>query len=135
MTQRRESLMTVLALLVIIAAIPYALIDTIETGRVYLFSHEFLDELPQRFVGPGWFRFILQPVIAMVLGFRSGLADARAGNPPYLFGLIFAAPAAKRSSCVKSYAAAMAPTSRAKANISRRCATKLFGLVSPSRRM
>jgi hypothetical protein len=26
----------------------------------------------------------------MVLGFRSGLADARAGNPPYLFGLIFA---------------------------------------------
>jgi hypothetical protein len=91
MTLRRESIMTVLAILVIAATIPFAIMDTIETGRVYLFSRQFLDELPQRFVGPGWFRFFLQPAIALVLGVRSGLADARAGNPPYLFGLIFAA--------------------------------------------
>jgi hypothetical protein len=83
--------MPVLALLVIVAGIPYALMDTWETGRVYLFSREFWDELPRRFTGSGHFRFILQPLLATLLGVRNGLADARAGNPPYLFGLLFGA--------------------------------------------
>ncbi len=82
--------MPVLALLLIVAAIPYALLDTWETGRIYLFSREFLHELPQRFIGAGRFRFILQPLFAVLLGARNGLTDARAGNPPYLFGLLFA---------------------------------------------
>ena len=86
---RRENIVTALALIVIAATIPFAIMDTIETGRVYLFSREFLEELPQRFTGPGRLRFILQPVLAILLGMRGGLADARAGNPPYLFGLIF----------------------------------------------
>jgi hypothetical protein len=73
-------------LLAVLAAIP----DTIETGRVYLFSREFLEDLPRRFSGPGRFRFILQPTVAILLGIRGGLADARAGHPPYLFGLVFA---------------------------------------------
>jgi hypothetical protein len=90
MNLRRKSLLPVLAILVIAGAIPFAIMDTLATGRVYIFSQQFLDELPQRFIGPGWFRFILQPVIATLLGLRSGLADARAGNPPYLFGLLFA---------------------------------------------
>ena len=38
MTLRRESIVTVLALLVIAAAIPWAIVDTLEKGRVYLFS-------------------------------------------------------------------------------------------------
>ena len=63
--------------------------DTLETGRVYLFSRQFLDELPQRLTGPGRFRFLLQPALAMLLGLMGGLADAKAGKPPYLFGLIF----------------------------------------------
>jgi hypothetical protein len=87
----RETIVPVLALLVLAVAIPSAIMDTIETGRVYLFSQQFLDELPQRFTGPGRFRFILQPMLAILLGVRGGLADARAGNPPYLFGLLFAA--------------------------------------------
>jgi hypothetical protein len=86
---RRDTIVTTLALLVIAAAIPFAIVDTIETGRVYLFSRQFLEELPQRFIGPGRLRFILQPVLAILLGVRGGLADARAGNPPYLFGLLF----------------------------------------------
>jgi hypothetical protein len=86
---RRENIVTILAILVIAATIPFAVMDTIETGRVYLFSKEFLEELPRRFTGPGRLRFILQPVIAILLGLRGGLADARAGNPPYLFGLLF----------------------------------------------
>ena len=89
MTLRRETLVTVLALLVIAIAIPFAIVDTIETGRVYVLSSQFLEELPRRFTGPGRLRFILQPMVAIVLGIRGGLADAKAGNPPYLYGLLF----------------------------------------------
>jgi hypothetical protein len=87
---RRETLVTALTILVIAVALVPALLDTIETGRVYLFSRQFLEELPARFTGPGRLRFILQPTIAILLGVRGGLADARAGHPPYLFGLLFA---------------------------------------------
>ncbi len=86
---RRENIVTALALLVIAATIPFAVMDTIETGRVYLFSSQFLEELPQRFTGTGRMRFILQPMLAILLGIRGGLVDARVGNPPYLFGLLF----------------------------------------------
>jgi len=60
MKRRAEILVTALAVLVIAAALPSAIVDTFETGRVYLFSSQFLDELPQRFSGPGRMRFILQ---------------------------------------------------------------------------
>ena len=89
MRPRRETIVTALAILVIVAALPFAIAETLETGRVYLFSRQFLEELPQRFTGPGRLRFILQPAIAILLGLRGGLADARTGNPPFLFGLLF----------------------------------------------
>jgi hypothetical protein len=79
---------TIVAMLILVAAIPSAVRDTLETGRVYLFSRQFLDELPQRFTGPGRIRFVLQPLIAILLGCRSGLDDARAGRAAYLYGLI-----------------------------------------------
>jgi len=88
---RGKTIVMVLALLVIAAAIPYAIVDTIDKGRVYLFSSQFLEELPQRFSESGRFRFILQPLFAILLGERGGIADAKVGNPPYLFGLLFAA--------------------------------------------
>ena len=83
-----STVVTVVAVLILVAAIPSAVRDTIETGRVYLFSRQFLDELPQRLTGPGRLRFLLQPLVAIFLGCRSGLGDARAGRPPYLAGLI-----------------------------------------------
>jgi hypothetical protein len=89
-TLRRETLVTAITIAAIAIATVAALFDTIETGRVYLFSWQFLEELPRRFTGPGRFRFILQPTLAIVFGVRGGMADARAGNPPYLFGLLFA---------------------------------------------
>jgi len=104
-TLRRENIVTVLALLVLAAALPSAIVDTIETGRVYLFSSQFLEELPQRFTGPGRLRFILQPTLAILLGVRGGLADAKAGNPPYLFGLLF--HARRRTELLRSGAAAI----------------------------
>ena len=89
LTLRRDTLVTVLAILVIAITLPFAIVDTIETGRVHLFSKQFVEELPQRFTGPGRLRFILQPMFAIVLGILGGLADVKVGNPHYLFGLLF----------------------------------------------
>jgi hypothetical protein len=83
-----STIVTAAAVLILVAAIPSAVRDTFETGRVYLFSSQFLDELPQRLTGPGRFRFVLQPIVAILLGWRGGLSDARAGRPPYLYGLL-----------------------------------------------
>jgi hypothetical protein len=85
----RGTIITGLAALVLAAAIPSAIQDTFATGRIYLFSWEFLADLPARFTGPGRLRFILQPTVAIILGIRGGFADARAGRPPYVMGLLF----------------------------------------------
>ena len=91
MTLRRNTIAMVLVLLAITITIPFAIKDTLETGRVYLFSRQFLEELPQRFTGPGRFRFLLQPIVAILLGARGGLRDAKAGNPSYLSRLFLGA--------------------------------------------
>ena len=83
-----STIVTAAAVLILVAAIPSALRETFETGRVYLFSRQFLEELPQRLTGPGRLRFVLQPAVAILLGWRGGLSDARAGRPPYLYGLL-----------------------------------------------
>jgi hypothetical protein len=85
----RSTILTGLAVLVLVAAIPSAIREAIESGRIYLFSWEFLADLPKRLTGPGRLRFILQPTVAIILGLRGGLADARAGRPPYVLGLLF----------------------------------------------
>jgi hypothetical protein len=76
-----------LTLAVLLLSVPGSLREAFDRGGSYLFSHAFLDDLPKRLTGPGRFRFILQPLIATLLGIRSGVADARAGRPPYLLGL------------------------------------------------
>jgi hypothetical protein len=74
-------------LLVLALSLPGALRDAYDRGGFYLFSRAFLEDIPKRLTGPGRFRFILQPLIATILGIRSGLVDARAGRPPYILGL------------------------------------------------
>lgn len=74
-------------LLVLLLSVPGSLREAFERGGFYVFSHAFLEDLPKRLTGPGRFRFVLQPAIATLLGIRSGLADARAGRPPYLLAL------------------------------------------------
>jgi len=85
-----SAVITGLAVLILVVAIPSAVRDTFETGRVYLFSRQFFEELPERLTGPGRFRFVLQPLMAIFLGWRSGLGDARAGRPAFLYGLLVA---------------------------------------------
>jgi hypothetical protein len=75
--------------LVLLAAVPTALLEIYRTGEVYVFSRRFLEELPQRLTGPGRFRFVMQPAVAIMLGVRGGLEDARAGRVPYLWGIFF----------------------------------------------
>ena len=77
-----------LTLLVLALSLPGSLRDAFDRGGIYLFSRAFLEDIPKRLAGPGRFRFVLQPVLATILGIRGGLADARAGRPPYLYGLL-----------------------------------------------
>ncbi len=40
--------------------------------------------------GPGRLRFIIQPLVAILLGIRDGRRDAAAGAPPYVLAVLFA---------------------------------------------
>jgi len=87
--RRVTAILAVLTLLVLALSLPGSLRDAFDRGGIYLFSHAFLADIPKRLAGPGRFRFVLQPLMAILLGIRSGLADARAGRPPYLYGVLF----------------------------------------------
>jgi hypothetical protein len=86
--QRLTIVLAVLTVLVLAFSIPGSLRGALERGNFYVFSSEFLVDLPKRLFGPGRFRFLLQPAIATVLGILAGRADARAGRVPYLHGLV-----------------------------------------------
>ena len=45
-------------------------------------------QLLARVSGPMKFRLVLQPCMAAFFAIRSGLADAKAGKPPYFWGLL-----------------------------------------------
>jgi len=89
MNARRTTLLLAgLTLLVLLLSVPGSLRDAYDRGGFYMFSRAFLEDIPKRLTGPGRFRFILQPLVATILGIRSGRVDARAGRPPYLKALI-----------------------------------------------
>jgi len=74
---------------VLVLSLRGSLRDAFDRGGIYVFLRAFFEDLPGRLTGPGRFRFVVQPVIATLLGIRSGRADARAGRPPYLYGVLF----------------------------------------------
>jgi len=87
-----RSLTVGLALLtaaVLLASAPASLAEAWRREGFYLFSRDFIEDIPRRLLGPGRFRFLLQPLTASILGIRSGREDARAGRPPFLTGLLF----------------------------------------------
>ena len=45
------------------------------------------DEIVARLHGPMKFRLVIQPLVAAIFAIRAGLADARAGRPPFFWGL------------------------------------------------
>src|SRR5512145_193436 len=78
-----------LTLLVLLLSVPGSLREALQRGNFYVFTDEFISDIPRRLGGPGRFRFVLQPLIAAILGIRTGMADARMGRPPYFYGVLF----------------------------------------------
>jgi hypothetical protein len=85
----RSSLLTTVVIAVLFVAMPFAVWEFVQTGELYVLSHRFIPDMIARLHGPGRLRFILQPTIATILGIRDGAKDARAGKPPFLWGLVF----------------------------------------------
>jgi hypothetical protein len=54
-----------------------------------VFPRSFAEGLGARMAGPGKGRFVLQPLVAMALGIRDGIADAKQGKPPYFIRVLF----------------------------------------------
>src|SRR4030095_15804315 len=89
MGRRTTVILAGVTLIVLVLSLPGSLRDAFDRGGIYLFSRAFFADIPRRLTGPGRFRFVMQPVIATLLGIRSGRADARAGRRPYLYGGLF----------------------------------------------
>lgn len=86
---RSTLILASLTFIVLFLSVPGSLHHAYERNGFYVFSHGFIEDIPKRLSGPGRFRFIMQPLAAIILGIRSGRADRRAGRPPYLYGLCF----------------------------------------------
>ena len=52
------------------------------------FPWDIVDRVAARLAGPLSFRFVLQPVVAIVLGVRDGIRDGRQRTPPLLLDLL-----------------------------------------------
>ena len=88
-TRQVTLLLAVVTLIVLVLSVPGALRHAFESGNLYLFSRAFLDDIPKRLSGPGRFRFVLQPLMAVIFGIRSGRSDAREGRAPYFYAILF----------------------------------------------
>ncbi len=56
------------------------------------FLAQLYDGVVERLHGPMKFRLVIQPLVAAIFAVRAGLADARAGRPPFFFALFTDAP-------------------------------------------
>ena len=70
-------------------ALPGAIRKIVQTGDPYLFTTGFFQDILARLSGPGRLRFIVQPIVAIILGAKSGMKDARSGLPPFFWALAF----------------------------------------------
>jgi hypothetical protein len=70
------------------AALPSVIREWTKTGEIYLFSHQFWNDVVARFSGPGRFRFLIQPTVAILLGIIGGKRDATSGRPPFLWSIV-----------------------------------------------
>jgi hypothetical protein len=85
----RSRILYVIVIAALLAAVPGAIIRILETGDPYLFTEQFFQDILARLSGPGKMRFVVQPTVAIILGVRSEMKDARAGFPPFLWALAF----------------------------------------------
>lgn len=83
----RGSILTLVAVLTLLVFAPAAIRRLVQVGP-YLFTEQFFSDMSARFSGPGRLRFILQPLIAIIIGAGDGRRDARAGRPPFVLALL-----------------------------------------------
>ena len=82
MRDRRVTLILAsLTLLAFVSSLPGSAREAFERGGLYLFSQAFFEDIPKRLTGPGRFRFVLQPLVALLLGIRDGVIDAQWAVP------------------------------------------------------
>ena len=84
-----QNVVFAVVVLVLLAAVPASLRYAYQHGGFYLFSDQFLEDLPKRLKGPGRLRFIFQPAVAIFLGIRAGTSDADSRRQPFIFGVVF----------------------------------------------
>jgi len=84
----RSSILTALAIVILLAALPGAIGRLVRTGHPYLLTQQFFKDMLARFSGAGRLRFILQPVAAVLVGMRDGTKDSREGCRPFLSALV-----------------------------------------------
>lgn len=63
---------------------------------MYLFSEQWLTDMGLRLTGPMALRFVVQPIVATLLGIRDGLRDAKAGEPPFIYDIVMSPKDRKR---------------------------------------
>lgn len=63
---------------------------------MYPFSPQFWADMGLRLTGPASFRFILQPIPAVLYGVRDGVNDAKMGQPPHIFDIVMVPADRKR---------------------------------------
>jgi len=73
----------------LLVPLPGVILRILHTGDPYLFTERFFQDILARLSGPGRLRFVVQPTVAILLGVRSGIKDAREGAPPFLWALAF----------------------------------------------
>ena len=82
-----KSILAIIVAVLLLAALPNVIRQFLQTGHFYPFSPQFFHDVLSRLSGPGRLRFIFQPTVAILLGARDGVKDARAGAIPYLQAL------------------------------------------------
>ncbi len=85
----RTTILYTLVIVALLAALPGAILQILRTGDIYLFTDRFFQDILARLSGPGRLRFVVQPTVAILLGMRNGIKDAREGVPPFLWALAF----------------------------------------------
>jgi len=88
MTDAHPQELNFLAKLVIAIAVVLFVGGLIWHGATFKAFERFWDDLVDRPDGPMRFRFVLQPLMAIIAAVRDGLKDARAGRPPYLMTVL-----------------------------------------------
>jgi len=71
----------ILTIAVLVVSIPGSLREARAHGGFYLLSVRFFEDIPKRLAGAGRMRFLLQPALAILFGWKAGRSDAALGQP------------------------------------------------------